>query len=68
MTGKKEKPAQIIDIATGSVQADASRQRKRETKARNLKQRFAAARRASESKSKAAERLKKLFKKPPRNP
>jgi hypothetical protein len=50
------------------VRTDSRREEKRQAKAGNLRQRFAAARSASEPKSKAAERLKKLFKNPGRNP
>jgi hypothetical protein len=61
----KDKPDKIIDIASAGAKADKRRHTRREARANDLKQRFASARRAAESKSKAAERLKKRFKKTP---
>jgi hypothetical protein len=62
----KDKPDKIIDIASAGAKADERRHTRREALVDGLKKRFASARRAAESKSKAAERLKKPFKKTPR--
>lgn len=59
-------PGDVVAFSGAGV--DAKRQEKREGKAKDLRQRFAAARSAAEPKSKAAERLKKLFRNPGRNP
>jgi hypothetical protein len=64
MTSDK-KSGEIIDFGGAGNQADKRRDARRDAKAAGLQQRFAAARRAAEPKSRAAERLKKLFKKPP---
>lgn len=61
---KKPKPAKIIEFNKTSDKAVARSQAQKEAKASNLKQRFSTARRTTESKSRAAERLKKLFKNP----
>jgi len=65
---RKEKPAQVVEITKAAEKADSRKQAKREAKARELQQRFSSARRGAESKSKAADRLKKLFKNPPKSP
>ena len=62
------KSGDVIDIRSATDKADGRRHEQREAKARDLKKRFSAARTAAESKSKAAERLKKLFKKPTQKP
>ena len=61
---KKSKPAKVIEFNRTSDKAVARSQAQKEAKASNLKQRFSTARRATESKSIAADRLKKLFKNP----
>lgn len=58
----------VVDIRSAGNLADERRHARREAKAKDLKQRFSAARNAAESKSRAAERLKKLFRNPPKKP
>ncbi len=61
---RESEPGDVVAFA----RTDTRREEKRQAKASNLRQRFTAARSACEPKSKAAERLKKLFKNPGRNP
>lgn len=63
-----DKPGEVIAFNQLETRIEERQHEKREAKAKELKQRFAAARHTSESKSKAVERLKKRFKKPPSNP
>lgn len=62
---RDSKPGDVIDIRRAGDKADTRRHARREAKAGDLKKRFSAARTAAESKSRAAGRLKQLFKKPP---
>ena len=61
---KKQKPAKVLEFNKDSDKAVARSQAEKEAKVRNLKQRFLTARSSAESKSRAAERLKKMFKNP----
>jgi hypothetical protein len=60
----KDSPGEVVALPEASVIADKRREARREAKASSLKQRFSSARNGAESKSRAAERLKKLFKQP----
>jgi hypothetical protein len=61
---KKQKPAKVLDFNKTADKAVSRSHAQKEAKARNLKQRLSTACQSAESKSKAAERLKKLFKHP----
>ena len=65
---RDSKSGDIVDFRSATDKADARRDDKREASAGDLKKRFTAARTAAESKSRAAGRLKQLFKKPPEKP
>ena len=65
---RDSKPGDVVDIRSATGKTDDRREERREAKARDLKKRFSAARSAAESKSTAAERLKRLFKNPPKKP
>jgi hypothetical protein len=60
----KDSPGKVVALREASAKADKRRDARREAKASSLKQRFSSARKGAESKSRAAERLKKLFKQP----
>lgn len=64
----RKKPGEVVDFTRANDEADARRHARREAKASVLKSRFAKARRCAESKTRAAERLKKLFKQPRSRP
>ena len=64
MTKNKNTPGQVVDINSASGKVDARKDARREAKARTLQKRFTAARREAESKTTAAERLKKVFRQP----
>ena len=66
--GKGKKPADIIEFSAAGARADTRRQQDREARAKDLKQRFSAARQAAEPRSKATKRLLKIFKNPPQKP
>ena len=54
----------VISLPKSSAKADQRLDARREAKASNIKQRFSSSRKDAESKTKAAERLKKLFVRP----
>jgi hypothetical protein len=58
----------VVEFSRTSNKAASREEAKREAKARSIQKRFSAARKASTSKFKAAERLKKVFKKPSKPP
>ena len=60
----KDSPGKVVVLPEASVKADKRREARREAKVSSLKQRFSSVRKGAESKSRAAERLKKLFKQP----
>lgn len=68
----KEKTGKVLDFkATGSrpeARRLARREAERKARAENLRNRFASARQSAESPNKAAERLKKVFRKAGPNP
>lgn len=68
MGTRKNKTGKVVQFNSDGKLADARREDRREAKAKDLRKRFSAARREAESPSKAAERLKKLFKQPGRKP
>jgi len=59
---------QVVEFSKATGKAASRNEAKREAKAKEIRNRFSAARKASASKSKAAERLKKVFTKPPKPP
>lgn len=65
---KKNKIGKVVEFDRAGKQADTRRENRREAKAKDLRKRFSAARMDAESPSRAAERLKKLFKQPGPNP
>jgi len=58
----------IVEFSRISNKAASRKEAERQAKARSIQKRFSAARKASNSKSKAAERLKKVFEKPSKPP
>lgn len=65
---RKRKSGEVIAFSRNTDKSDTRREEKRNAKARDIRQRFAAARSAAEPKSRAAGRLKKRFWNPGRNP
>jgi chitodextrinase len=65
---KEASGGNVVEFSRTSNKAAYREEVKREAKARSIQKRFSAARKASTSKSKAAERLKKVFKKPSKPP
>lgn len=64
MTDKKGKSGKVIEFDAFGDKADARREARREARAKQLRNKFSAARRDAESKSEAAAKLKNLFKHP----
>jgi len=65
---KEASGGNIVEFSRTSNKAASREEAKREAKARSIQKRFSAARKVATSKSKAAERLKKVFKKPTKPP
>jgi hypothetical protein len=66
--GRERKTGEVVAFAGVDKKLNIRREEKRQAKAMDLRRCFEAARNDAEPKSRAAERLKKLFKNPSRNP